>query len=684
MLFADSEVFGTFKGFNERGLEFAADIVAPYNVSMMERPQLGQFLLVELGSVEEASLGRITRFVPTGMLTLPEGEDYVNTMQRRGQNIPEDLKEQRLKYRVQIKLLGAVRVVGAEIRYVPSQRRLPHLGAKVALPSPKVLQALCKLSGGTTELGDYVLGEFIYDGGKGSNNNSVFRSMMPKLPVMFDINNLVSRRSVVFARAGYGKSNLIKFLVSELYQNPPITDTKLPVGTLIFDPDGEYFWPDTVRNRPGLCDVPQLRDKLVLFTNRRPPSAYYGGWKIGEVRLDIRDLPSRDVVGIAISSERQSQQNVLKLKGVSGANWRELVDLVHTQGLQASDSDIGRLLGYPPNQILNSSAEIAAARSNMYGIVRLLHDPNSRLLSGTLAALQRGAVVVVDISLLSTGAGNMLAGLLLRKIFSHNQENFTGGQPIIPTIMVLEEAQSVLGKNLDDASPFVEWVKEGRKYDLGAILITQQPGSMAPELMSQADNWFCFHLLSEGDAGTLGKYNSHFSNDILAHLIGEPISGNCYMWSAPHQPFVIPVRIRDFEKLYRDKVNNIKDAAADGNTLATEIVKLVGEAENRLSEALILKLKEPGVKFVKISQGIQDDIDAIGVGSGQLYHLIKQIKTAADTASENDLKDILFSYLFGSGAYSIAKHPSTAKDYYCVRMEDWIRVLGEAPKISDS
>src|ERR1041384_1613518 len=99
MLFADSQVMGTFKGFNEKGLEFAADIVAPYNVSMLERPQLGQFLLVELGSTEEASLGRITRFVPTGMLTLPEGEDYVNTMQRRGQGIPEDLKEQRLKYR---------------------------------------------------------------------------------------------------------------------------------------------------------------------------------------------------------------------------------------------------------------------------------------------------------------------------------------------------------------------------------------------------------------------------------------------------------------------------------------------------------------------------------------------------------------------------------------------------------
>jgi hypothetical protein len=43
-------------------------------------------------SPEEAALGRITRFVPSGLLATAEGEDYVNTMQRRKQDVPEDLK----------------------------------------------------------------------------------------------------------------------------------------------------------------------------------------------------------------------------------------------------------------------------------------------------------------------------------------------------------------------------------------------------------------------------------------------------------------------------------------------------------------------------------------------------------------------------------------------------------------
>lgn len=684
MLFADSQVFGTFKGFAEHGLEFAADIVAPYDASMLDRPQLGQFLLIELGSQEEAALGRITRFVPAGLLAGPEGEDYINTMQRRQHAVPEDLKRQRLKYRVHVKLLGAVRVDGKTVVYVPSQRRLPHLGARVALPSGAVLQELCHLSRGTTELGHYVLGEFVYCGGGTVQEDPALRSIDPKLVVTFDIRKLVSRRSVVFARAGYGKSNLMKYLLSELYREPPKTRSGIDVGTLIFDADGEYFWPDVVEGRPGLCDVPPLRDRLVVFTNRQPRSPYYASWKVGSVKLDIRELRSRDVIGIAVSPERQENQNVLKLKGVSNANWRTLVDLVHVNGLQATDQQIGQCLGYQgQQQIQNAAAEIAAARSNMFNVVRLLHDPDSRLLAGTLQALRAGLIVVVDISLLSSAGGRVLSGLLLRRIFSHNQENFTGGQSVIPVIAVLEEAQSVLGRQLEESSPFVEWVKEGRKYDLGAMLITQQPGSMAPEIMSQADNWFCFHLLSEGDAGTLGKYNSHFSDDVLAHLIAEPIPGNCFMWSAPHQPFVLPVRVRSFEALYKGNVKTDPGEKGLAGLRAEALCHELAGALDRLAEQLLGALKsDPKIKYVRVPGALPGGGEGVGIYSGQLYHVIKGIKTEADTQPENVLKRELLARILGEAALHEVKHND--KDYFCAASEDWERVLGFPPHVKDA
>lgn len=397
------------------------------------------------------------------------------------------------------------------------------------------------------------------------------------------------------------------------------------------------------------------------------------------MKLDIRDLPARDVIGIAIAAERQTQQNVLKLKGTSPADWRELVDLVHREGLQVADADMGRLLGYTPQQVQNSLAEIAAARSNMFGVVRTLHDPNSRVLSGTIEALSLGSIVVVDISLLSSAAGNMLSGLLMRKIFSHNQENFTGGSSIIPVVAIIEEAQSVLGRNLDESGPYVEWVKEGRKYDLGAILVTQQPGSMAPELLSQADNWFCFHLLSEGDAGTLGKYNSHFSDDVLAHLIGEPIPGNCFMWSAPHQPFVLPVRVRSFEGLYGKNVVADPAASRVAGTLAAHVQESISGALDRLARALVGKL--PALKFVRVPHALPSGVEGVGVYSGQLYYAIKEIKSPADTQTEEQLKRPVLTAILGEGSVHLCKY--NGKDYFCASLEDWTRVIGRSPKISD-
>ena len=682
MLFADSEVFGTFKGFNEKGLEFAAEIVSPYDATMLDRPQLGQFLLIELGSQEEAALGRITRFVPAGLLAGPEGEDYVNTMQRRQTPVPEDLKQQRLKYRVQVKLLGAVRVDNGTVVYVPSQRRLPHLGARVALPSGVVLQELCRLSRGTTDLGDYVLGEFVYGGGGVILEDPIFRSLNPKLMVTFDVRRLVSRRSVVFARAGYGKSNLMKYLLSELYRDAPKTDSGIDVGTLIFDADGEYFWPDKVKGRPGLCDVPHLRDSLVVFTNRKPSSPYYESWKVGGVKLDIRDLRPRDVIGIAVAPERQEQQNVLKLKGLTDANWRTLVDLMETKGLQATDTEIGQYLGYQgAQQIQGAAAESGAARSNMFGVVKLLLDPDSALLGGAIQALRSGLIVVVDISLLSSAAGRMISGLMLRRIFSHNQENFTGGQSVIPVIAVLEEAQSVLSRQLEESSPFVEWVKEGRKYDLGAILITQQPGSLAPEILSQADNWFCFHLLSEGDAGTLGKYNAHFSDDILAHLIAEPLPGNCFMWSAPYQPFVLPVRVRNFETLYKKTVKGDSQQGRLDGLRAQRLSQDMAVALDTLAQRLLAALKDPKIKYVRVPRGLPEGQEGVGVYSGQLYYAIKEIKTESDTQPEDRLKKQLLGRILGEAA--VHETPHRGKDYYCAALGDWERVLGFTPKVRD-
>jgi hypothetical protein len=575
-LFSRQQIVGVFKGFREGGLEFHADLVLPYRSEFQSIPMHGQFLLVQLENPSEAVLGRITAFSSEGKLSSGAGEEFNIRAVREDRPIPEDLREQYLKYRVNIRVLGVLRNDGrGGLTFVPSHRRLPHVGSPVAFPSGDVLRELAGHNVQGAAIGHFALGEYIY--GQGSillDAQEWMQLKPPEVLVKFPIINLVARRSFIFARAGYGKSNLNKLLFSTLYRDTP-TVTKaggrhVPVGTIIFDPDGEYFWPDD-KGRPGLCDVPWLEDKLVVFTSRRSQSAFYQSFVAGGIRLDIRRLRPSDVIAIALGSDRQDQQNVRKLRGLDQARWERLVNLIYQNGNQADLEEICEILDLDSER---QQAEALAARGNMTTIVRSLHDPASQLMDMLIQSLSQGKLCVVDVSQLRGAQAMILSGLILRRIFDRNQQEFTEANArTIPTIAVVEEAQSVLVEGAVSAEPYIAWVKEGRKYDLGAVLVTQQPGSIPVEILSQGDNWFIFHLLAAADLQSLSKANAHFSMDLLSALLNEPIAGQGVFWSSVGgKPYPVSIRALSFEKLtpVRDPNYNLPAAATFAASLRAQ------------------------------------------------------------------------------------------------------------------
>jgi DNA helicase HerA-like ATPase len=592
-LFPSEQIIGVFRGFSKGGLEFHADLVLPYRHEFQSIPMHGQFLLVQLETHEEAVLGRITSLSSAGKLSSGVGEEFNIRAVREGRPVPEDLREQYLKYQVDIRVLGVLRKnPNGDLTFVASHRRLPHVGSPVAFLSGEVLREIAGHNVDGAEIGHLALGEYIY--AQNSDKIAIQNWMQIKAPetlVKFPISNLVSRRSFIFARAGFGKSNLNKLLFSKLYEETPTVTKRggreVPVGTVLFDPEGEYFWPDD-KGRPGLCDVPALEDKLVVFTNRKAPSDFYQSFVAGGIRLDIRRLKPGDVISIAINPERQSQQNIRKLRGLSQAQWEELVDLIHQHGHQTLVQDLKRILRLEQGE----EVQAFAARANMTTIVKMLHDPSSQLMDRLIKALSRGKLCVVDVSQMRSRQSLILSGLILRRIFDRNQQEFTAAEPkTIPTIAVVEEAQAVLNEKATGAEPYIAWVKEGRKYDLGAVLVTQQPGSIPTEILSQGDNWFIFHLLSAADLSNVRKANAHFSEDILSTILNEPIPGQGVFWSsASGKPFPVAIRVLSFEEMYSPQDPDYNKPAA--NAFARE---LKGEFEESLQQ--VIKLQDTATWF---------------------------------------------------------------------------------------
>lgn len=555
-LFPPDRIRGIFRGFQQGGLEFHADLVLPYRNEFQSIPMHGQFLLVQLESADEAVLGRITSFSSEGKLSSGYGEEFNLRALRESRPVPDDLREEYLKYKVNIRVLGVLRNNhSGKLTFVASHRRLPHVGSSVAFPSDAVLREIVGHHEQGAAIGHFALGEYIYAAGSphySHNRADWMQIKAPEVLVKFPVEHLASRRSFIFARAGFGKSNLNKLLFSKLYEATPTVlkrgGKSVPVGTIIFDPDGEYFWPDD-KGRPGLCDVPALQEQLVVFTSRQGPSPFYNSFVAGGIKLDIRRLNPADVISIALAPERQDQQNVRKLRGLTRSNWEKLVDLIDQYGNQAPLKDINDLLGLQSQQ---QEMEALAALANMTAIVRMLHDKSSQFMDMLIEALSHGKLCIVDVSQMRGPQSLILSGLILRRIFDRNQEEFTKAEPhTIPTIAVIEEAQAVLNDKAAASEPYISWVKEGRKYDLGALLITQQPGSIPTDILSQGDNWFIFHLLSSTDLLNVRKANAHFSEDILSVLLNEPIPGQGVFWSSVgEKPYPISVRVLSFEEMY--------------------------------------------------------------------------------------------------------------------------------------
>ena len=558
-LYANIPAVGLLKGFSPVPHQLEVEVVVPHQERGL--PGFGEFLLVELGPTESL-VGRVSRYQAAGQLATERGDAYLVDLAKTEDAVPEPLMRQMLRYNLKMQLLGHLQQetgVG-KFRFSIGERAFATLGSKVRVPSDAALAFLCNV-GLEDDPSAALLGHLVYG-----------QRELKKVPVRFSVGRLKGRRSFVFARAGYGKSNLIKYLVSQLYSSPP------DVGLLIFDPEGEYALPD-VHGRSGLVNVPALHDRISLYTNR-PVDPAHRRFVRGDVYLDLGDFSPQDIVAAFVPIEKQEMVFANLLRSLKWEAWRQLVELLAKDDYAADEQQIARLLRYKSRK---EDVSLGAIKNNLLPPIRRLHRSGATLGKNVIEELKKNRVVIVDVSLLGGEDGLAITGTLMRRIFQHNVRHLTDvtGQTV-RCLTVLEEAQTMLGERvLDDRNVFVRWVKEGRKYGLGCILVTQQPSSISHQIISQGDNFFVLHLLNEGDLQTLKRHNAYFSDEILGFIRGEPIPGNCYFWSAPSQPFVLPARVCDFESVCKPilaPAPGLQPVHANPKTMRDLSVKAVKQA----------------------------------------------------------------------------------------------------------
>ena len=126
-------------------------------------------------------------------------------------------------------------------------------------------------------------------------------------------------------------------------------------------------------------------------------------------------------------------------------------------------------------------------------------------------------ITILDLSGVPREILNTLIGALLRIIYDSLfwARNLPEGGRERPLLVVLEEAHAYLGK--EDVGPAAQAVrrivKEGRKYGIGAMIISQRPVEIDTTILSQCGTFFAMRLANTQD-------RSHVTSAVSDNLEG--------------------------------------------------------------------------------------------------------------------------------------------------------------------
>jgi uncharacterized protein len=366
---------------------------------------------------------------------------------------------------------------------------------------------------------------------------------------------------MVFAQSGFGKTNLVKLLLYHAIRD-------ISYGKLIFDLNGEYVLASETTTGLGEINDPAIRENLVVFSDKKlsdddKKHFHFGG----RVLMDMRHhLTVGDILnfGTGFSDVMKSFLFYLDEDGVN--------DFILKIDKYVNDPSLLHL-DYPDFWALNKKGEVDASATKTIGAIRKrirhlidedkgLHSSSSTLIEAVFRSLKAGKTVIIDLSLKDSMDASIISTILVRKLFENNKQEFTSDEPekVIETVILVEEAQNVLSDEMvkSNANPFVRCAKEGRKFKLGMVAITQRPSAISEEIRTQAENFFALHMGNSDDIRALVKSNVHYDGVISTFIQRETIPGNLYMVTSD-KAFVVPVRVHDFEKQVKNKTYRLSE-----------------------------------------------------------------------------------------------------------------------------
>jgi len=212
--------------------------------------------------------------------------------------------------------------------------------------------------------------------------------------ILFDVQRLREKRTMVFAQSGFGKTNLVKVLLYHI-----IGDTKF--GKLIFDLNGEYFLKSQKTLGLGDIDEQKIRENLVVYSDKKIDDSYNEHFiSGGNVLIDMhKNLTIGDILNFSTGFSEVMKSFLLYLEESDVKDFISNIDsyvrdpqLIHKKYPDFWDT----------KKESSTRNTVAAIRKRIAYLIeegKGLHKSESKMIEDTFKYLKQGKTVIVDLSL---------------------------------------------------------------------------------------------------------------------------------------------------------------------------------------------------------------------------------------------------------------------------------------------
>jgi len=489
-------------------------------------------------------IGQVSSFV-----RIPQGyHDLYGIVAEVGANAsPQALREDenRGERWMTIQLVGEI--VGVSFERGISQ--YPNVNDEVHLVTEEDLAVIY----GTSEAGQVIIGRL---------------ASVEGIPVRIDLNKLVTRHSAVLGSTGSGKSTTVASLLRSIVLGDAQTAEPLPSArVLLLDIHGEYgralgSIAKVFRVNPGLGEealhipfwalepvellgflmgqledkaLSQILDHIFQFKADRVTAQPIEGVEVASMTVDS-PVPFSlkklwfDLLDPEIKTWADQQRTVAAVDEAGDAETLKaprykphgagatapFINQIGVLGIRRPLTQLrSRLLdrqydfllhpgGWEPNLSGSAAMDLAALVENWLG-----HDK---------------PITILDLSGIPSTVVARLIGAILKIIYDAlfwSREKSEGGVAR-PLLVVMEEAHRYLSKDADGParSMIQRVVKEGRKFGIGAMIVSQRPTEVDETILSQCGTFIALRLSNSSDRS---KVQSLLSDNLAGVVESLPV-----------------------------------------------------------------------------------------------------------------------------------------------------------------